>query len=104
MTLHNAPEGLHRRPATSKYDQVFGNQTGRPLVGDEEIRVFESLLQDRSTHLHLMSESKQTKTVGIGDALIGLIPIILLAMVMLFFLFAVLTLIRAFMSVHMKDN
>lgn len=98
MTLHR--DGLHRRPATSKYDQVFGNQPGRPICGDEEIKVFESLLSERSSDL-----LRKEKSPGIGDTLIGLIPIILLAMVMLFFLFAVLTVIRAFMSVHMKaDN
>ena len=103
-------EGLHRRPpSTNKYEQTFGAGVGNS--GDDESRSpfiandmneLEKLLNDRHNQ-SLLSKRSDRKT-GIGDALIGLIPIILLTMVMLFFLFAVLTVIKAFMTAHMSGD
>lgn len=71
------------------------------LFGDEQIKMFESLIRDPHPDL-LKARSTRGKS-SIGDALIGLIPIILLTLILLMFLFAILTVIKAFLSVHMAS-
>lgn len=101
MTLHNEQnEGLHRRPATSRYDQVFGDlEEGNKDGSDhpfnvEDIKLFETLLNERP---QLLKKNEKTKT-SFGDTIIGLIPIIVLALILLMFLFAIITVIKAFFS------
>ncbi|KAI1296759.1 hypothetical protein HDE_05001 [Halotydeus destructor] len=91
-------EGLHRRPATSKYDQVFGDNSANTRPKDDEIRLLESLLNQRS------NLPKPKNSSGFIDGLFGLIPVVILAMIMLFFLFAVLTVIKAFMATQGNDG